>query len=154
MKLAAAAAPAGQHDAAADAGEDAAQQAGGQVIIHNGGGWDGDDAVKQGVGHGADDGLCHQAQAQGFVGEQQDGDVYQEVQDTGDVVSAEGHTQQRLQKGTDELAHAHDAAGVKVQRDDEQVQRGGGDQLAHHGGDDPQPAVVQSIIKHRGTSRL
>ena len=51
---AAAAAAAGQHDTAADAGQNAAQQAGGQIVVHNGSAGDGDDAVKQGIGHGAD----------------------------------------------------------------------------------------------------
>ena len=72
-----------------DLGEDAAQQAGGQIVGHNGRGGNGNDAVKQGKGNGADDGLDHQSLTQVLVAIQKNGDIHQEIQNTGDIVGAE-----------------------------------------------------------------
>ena len=144
----AAAAAAGESDAAADAVEDAAQQAGGQIVVNNGDGRSGHHAVKEGVAQGAHQGLEHQLLSQGLVGEEQDGDVQDEVQDACNVAGAEVQAHIGLHQSAEKLAHAHQAAAVQPQGYNEEPDAHGADQLAKNGGHQPQPAVVQGVVYH------
>ena len=94
------------------------------------------------------EGLCDESPAQIFVGQQQDGNVQQEIQDTGYIIGAEIHAQIVGSQRAQQLAHTHEAAGVQVQGYDKQVQCGGGDQLADHSHHEPQAAVMQRVVKH------
>ena len=102
----AAAAAAGEDDAAAQPGEDAPQQAGRQVVVHNGLGGDRDDAVEEGVGDRADDGPHRQAPPQIPVSHDQQGDIQQEIENARDVVCTEAQPQIGLKQGADQLAKA------------------------------------------------
>ena len=53
-----------------------------------------------------------------------------------------------MKQSANQLAKAHQAAGVQAQRHDEQSQRQGHHALPQHGGQQPQPAVMQGIIHH------
>ena len=146
---AAAAAAAGQDNAAAHAVEDASQDAGRQIIVHNRPDGDGNQAGKEGIGPGTHDGPQGQSPAQHLVGEDQNGDVGQQIQKTRNIIGAEVQMQIGLQQRPDQLAHAQGAAGVQSQRHDEKVDACGRDQFAQHGQDQPQGAVVQGVVQHR-----
>ena len=108
----AAAGAAGQYQTAAHARQNTAQQTAGQLVGHDGHGGDGDQTVENGVGRGADQGFYHEGAAQRFVGSQQNGDVGDIVQDAGDIMGAEIQSQSRLSQRAQQLADAHQTAGV------------------------------------------
>ena len=144
----AAAAAAGEDDSAADPGEDAAQQAGRQIIVHNGLRGNGNDAVKNRVGYRTDDGPHRQSPAQVPIPDHEQRDVQQKIEDACDVVGPEAHAQEVLQQRSHQLAEAQQAAGVQAQGDNEEIQRRGRDQLAQHGEHQPQDSVVQGSVQH------
>ena len=143
---------AGQHHAAAHAHEDAAQEAGRQGVLHNGGGGDGHDGVEEGAGDGADQGPQHHAPAQGPPGVEQDGDVDEEVEDTSHVEGPEAKVEPAEEQRPQDLAEAHEAAGIEAQGHDEEVHAQGAEQRAEDGRQQPQARVVQETVEHGSSS--
>lgn len=95
---------AGENNAAAHAGQNAAQQTGGEVIVHNGDGGNGNETVKKGVGRSAHQRLDHKAPPQGPVGKQENGHIERKVQNARNVIGAEAKTQIGLGQGAQQLA--------------------------------------------------
>ena len=111
---AAAAGAAGEHDAAAQPHNGAAQQASGEHILHQRRGRDGDQAERQGVNRQGDEAAAQEILAQRAKGQQENGNIEHIVENTGEVIpvgDAEGLIDQR----PDQLADTHNPAGVQVQ---------------------------------------
>ena len=143
---------AGQHHAAAHAHEDAAQQAGSQGVLHDGGGGDGHDGVEEGARHRADQGPQGHAPAQQPPGVDEDGDVDEEVEDTGHVDGPQLKVQPAEEQRPQDLAEAHQAAGIEAQGHDEEVHAHGAEQRAENGRQQPQARMVQETVEHGSSS--
>ncbi len=115
----AAAAAAGQDNAGPHAGEDAPQETGREIVVHNGDGGNWDHTVKEGVGHGADGGFHHHVPAQDPPADDQQGDISQEIQDARHIIGPEVQSQIGLEHRPQELAEAQHPAGIQIQRHDE-----------------------------------
>ena len=58
-----------------------------------------------------------------------------------------------LHNGPQDLTETHQTAGVQMERDDKEVQRGGGDEFTHHGGNQTEPAIMERVIDHMKSLR-
>ena len=61
---------------------------------------------------------------------------------------AEIQPQPGLGQSAQQLAYAHQATGIKLLWDDEQVQRQCDQKLTQHGNDQPQLGTMQRVVKH------
>ena len=142
----AAAAAAGKNDAVACAGENAAQQACGEIIIDDGIFRDRQQTVDQRIACGADQSFENQRLAQRFVGKEQNGDVEQEIKNTGNIRSPKADAGIVLQQCSGQLAETHGAAGIEIHGCDELGNGNGSDQFAHDGGEKAEPAVAERTV--------
>ncbi len=129
----AATAAAGQHQPGAHAGDNAAQQAAGEHVVHNGRGGDGDQAQEESIGGGNNQRVAGEDLAQGAVGQEQQGDIQGVVDQSRDIEAEGVQPQDHQDRGPQQLAEAHHSAGNQAQGHHEEVDAHGVDQRAQRG---------------------
>lgn len=140
-------AAAGQHQSRGKARQDAAHHAAGEEVRNDRRGRRGNDRQKDRVADGADRRLPEKLPAQGLVGQQEQRNVHEKIQYTGQV-EGQGERQLPLQKGTDHLAQAVGPAAVEALRHDEHVDGHAEQQAAQQTADQAQALVVHKLLIH------